>query len=57
MLKSNSTKQNDGDTNHGKKIFSGPQNLIDELVDSRINWNGIISKFNRPCGFILTTHL
>ena len=29
------------------------QNLIDESADSRLNWNGIVSKFNRPCGFIL----
>ena len=28
------------------------QNLIDESADSRLNWNGIVSKFNRPCGFI-----
>ena len=40
-----------------KKIFSGLQNLIDESANSRLNWNEIISKFNRPCGFILTTHL
>ena len=50
VLKSSSTKRNDSDTNHGKKISSGLQNLIDELADSRINRNGIISKFNRPCG-------
>ena len=30
-----------------KKLFSGLQNLIDESADSRLNWNGIVSKFNR----------
>ena len=40
-----------------KNIFSGLQNLIDESADSRLNWNGIVSKFHRPCGFILTIHL
>ena len=35
-----------------KKLFSGLQTLIDESADSRLNWNGIVSKFNRPCGFI-----
>ena len=47
VLKSSSAKRNDSDTNHGKKIFSGLQNLINELAHSRINRNGIISKFNR----------
>ena len=28
-----------------KKIFSGLQNLMDESADSRLNWNGIVSKF------------
>ena len=50
VLKSSSAKRNDSDTNHGKKIFSGLQNLINELAHSRINRNGIISKFNRWCG-------
>ena len=40
-----------------EKIFSGLQNLIDESPDSRLNLSGIVSKFNRPCGFILTTYL
>ena len=40
-----------------EKKFIGLQNLIDESADSRLNWNEIISKFNRPCGFILTTYL
>ena len=40
-----------------KNIFSELQNLIDESADSRLNWNGIISRFHRPCGFILTIHL
>ena len=57
MLKSSSTKRNDSDTNHGKKLYSGLQNLIDESADSKLNWNGIILKFNCPCGFILTTYL
>ena len=57
VLKSRSMKRNDSDTNHRKNIFSGLQNLIGESADSRLNWNGIILKFNRPCGFILTTHL
>ena len=39
-----------------EKKYGGLQNLIDESADSRLNWNGIISKFNRPCGFILTTN-
>ena len=37
-----------------KKLFSGLQNLIDESLDSRLYWNGIVSKFNRPCGFIIS---
>ena len=57
VLKSRSMKRNDSDTNHRKNILSGLQNLIGESADSRLNWNGIILKFNRPCGFILTTHL
>ena len=40
-----------------KNIFSELQNLIDESADSRLNWNGIILRFHRPCGFILTIHL
>ena len=28
-----------------KKLFSALQNLIDESADSRLNWNGIVSKF------------
>ena len=57
VLKSSSTKRNDSKTNHGKKLYSGLQNLIDESADSKLNWNGIILKFNCPCGFILTTYL
>ena len=40
-----------------EELYSGLQNLIDETADSKLNWNGIISKFNCPCGFILTTFL
>ena len=36
-----------------KKLFSGLQNLIYESADSRLNSNGLVSKFNRPCGFIV----
>ena len=43
MLKSRSTKQNDRDKNHRKKLFSGLQSLIDESADSRLNWNEIVS--------------
>ena len=28
-----------------KNLFSALQNLIDESADSRLNWNGIVSKF------------
>ena len=57
VLKSSSTKRNDSDANHRKKLFSGLQNLTDESADSRLNWSGIVSKFKCPCGFILTTYL
>ena len=57
VLKSSGTKRNEAAQIILKKLFSGLQNLIDELADSRLNWNEIISKFNRPCGFILTTYL
>ena len=57
VLKSSSTKQMTATQIIGKKLFSGLKNLIDESADSRLNWNGIVSKFNRPCGFILTTYL
>ena len=35
-----------------KELCIRLKNLIDESADSRLNWNGIVSKFNRPCGFI-----
>ena len=44
-------------TNKKKKLFSGPQNLIDESADLKPNWNGIISKVNHSCEFILKTYL
>ena len=55
----NETKRNDSDKNRKNKtkIFSGLQNLIEKSADSRLDWNGIVSKFNRLYGFILTTHL
>ena len=56
VLKSSGTKRNEAAQIILKKLFSGLQNLIDELADSRLNWNKIISKFNRPRGFILTTY-
>ena len=37
VLTSRSTKRNDSDKNHRKKIFSGLQNLIHESADSRLN--------------------
>ena len=39
VLKSSSTKRNDSDTNHRKKLLSRIQNLMDESTDSRLNWN------------------
>ena len=51
VLKSSSTKQMTATQIIEKKLFSGLKNLIDESADSRLNWNGIVSKVNRPCGF------
>ena len=39
VLKSSSTKRNDIDTNHRKKLLSRIQNLMDGSADSRLNWN------------------
>ena len=30
-----------------KELCIRLKNLIDESADSRLNWNGIVSKFNR----------
>ena len=37
VLKSSSTKRNESDRNHRKKLFCGVQNLVDESVDLRLN--------------------
>ena len=57
MLKSSSTKRITATQIIEKKLFSRLQNLIDDGADSKLDRNGIVSKFNRPCGFILTTCL
>ena len=40
-----------------KKFENKISNFIDESADSRLNWDGIISKSNHPCGFILPTYM